>query len=76
MNTLNNEIQKDFKELFSDPKYLDFIKEKDIDLKLFKHFFDALINTRNIIGENEENIDDARISLMNNIKNTFLNLQQ
>jgi hypothetical protein len=76
MITLFDEIHKDLKEILKDPKYADFIKEKDIDPKLFLEFFDALINTRLIIDEDENKIDDAKISMLNTLKNKFLNQEK
>lgn len=76
MITLFDEIHKDLKEILKDPKYAEFVKEKEINPKLLLEFFDALLNTRLIIDEDENKIDDAKISMLNTLKNKFLNLEQ
>lgn len=76
MKTLFDEIQKDLKVLLSDKKYTDFIQSKEIDPKIFSDLFNALLNTRTILDENEDKLDDAKISMMNTIKNTFLNIEK
>ena len=76
MITLFDEIHKDLKEILKDPKYAEYVKEKDINPKLLLEFFDTLINTRLIIDEDENKIDDAKIAMLNTLKNKFLNLEQ
>jgi len=73
--TLNDGIRKEFKELLLTPEYLEYFKEnkEKIDARITVEFFESLLSARSILENNEHAIDDAKFSLLNALRNKFLN---
>jgi hypothetical protein len=70
--TLNNGLQEEFKKLLATPEYLQLMREKDLNPKVLIGAFDAILQTKGQLNFDENNLENAKVALVQNLRNAFL----
>jgi hypothetical protein len=70
--TLNDGLREEFKKLLATPEYLQLMKEKEIDPKVLLGAFDAILQAKGQLNFDENNLDNAKAALVQNLRNAFI----
>jgi hypothetical protein len=72
--TIYEGIRKELSDLILTPEYMDYIKENNIDPKIFSELFDSLLSIKTKQGESDTDSEkNASLSLLQSLRNKFLN---